>query len=341
VRVCFLRAGPGPVEHAEALRGAGAEVVVAERAPAGTAFDVVVACGWRCAGEAFRADAARRAFLVTRLEHRALAAERPERLAAVVALDLPFELLVTSAWLDEALAEQHPHARRRRVPLGRPEVRSEAGAPGSGLRVLGAPPEVLGRCRAPVEAAGADGFDVVVALDTLLVENPGALEAPVSPLSPILDGFAAGAPCVAVPTEGRDEVVAHRVNGLVVDPDDVAGAAAALDLLATRPDLLEELRAGARQTAAAWPSWADAGAGLLAVLEELLAAPAEYDAAWPAALMADATAEAAKLSAQESARSDAMHAWARELEARAGGRAAAGGGASQVDRLRARLRGRS
>jgi hypothetical protein len=339
VRVCFLRPGSGPVEHAEALRSAGAEVVEAEAAPEG-GFDVVVACGWRVAGEAFRVEAVRRAMLVPVLEHRALAPERPERLAAVIALDLPFELLVTSAWLDDAVGEQHPHARRRRVPLGRPEImlggeRADRDAP---LRVAGAPPELLARCQAPVEAA-VDGVDVVVSLDAPLIEDLAALEPPRSPLSAILDGFAVGATCVAAPTEGRDELVEHRVNGLVVDPDDLAGTAAALDTLATRVDTLRDLQAGARETVKAWPDWAEAGRGMLGVLESLLADEAGYGAAWPAALMADAVAEAVKLSAHEGARTDGMHSWIRQLESRAGVRSP--GAPSQVDRLRARLRGRS
>src|SRR3954469_24891027 len=84
VRVCLLRPGPGPAPHAAALERAGAEVVVAERAVSGR-FDAVVAWGWRVAGEAFCVDAAVRASLVTRLEHRALAQGAPSRLAAVVA----------------------------------------------------------------------------------------------------------------------------------------------------------------------------------------------------------------------------------------------------------------
>jgi glycosyltransferase involved in cell wall biosynthesis len=337
VRVCFLRPGSGPVEHAEALRSAGAEVVEAEAAPEG-GFDVVVACGWRTAGEAFRVDAARRAMLVPVLEHRALAPERPERLAAVVALDLPLELLVTSAWLDDALGEQHPHTRRRRVPLGRRELAfSESGDGGAPLRVAGAPPELLARCQAPVEAAVDGAVDVVVSLDAPLVENLAALAPPRSPLSALLDAFAVGATCVAVPTEGRDELVEHRVNGLVVDPDDLAGAAAALDTLATRVDTLAELQAGARETVKAWPGWAEAGRGMLGVLESLLADEVSYDDAWPAALMADAVAEAVKLSAHESARTDAMYTAIRRLESRPGARAP--GAPSQVDRLRARLRG--
>jgi glycosyltransferase involved in cell wall biosynthesis len=333
MRVCFLSAGPGPVEHAEALRTAGAEVVVAEHAPEGR-FDVVVACGWRAAGEAFRVDARRRVYLVQRLEHRALSPERPERLAAVVALDLPLDLLVTSAWLDDAIAEQHPHARRRRVPLGREDV-AQTERTGGALRVAGSSPELLAMCTQPVEAAG-EGYDVLVALDEPLVEDLAAPAPPESPLAPIVRAFAEGATCVAVPTEGRDELVVHRENGLVVDPDDLQGAARALDEVAADGELRATLQAGALRTMLNWPTWPEAGARLHAALEDLLASPATYDAAWPAALMADATGEAVKLSAYESARNDAMHAWARQLEEH--GRATEPP-PSAVDRLRARLRG--
>jgi hypothetical protein len=245
---------------------------VAEHAPEGR-FDVVVACGWRAAGEAFRVDARRRVYLVQRLEHRALSPERPERLAAVVALDLPLDLLVTSAWLDDAIAEQHPHARRRRVPLGREDV-AQTQRTGGALRVAGSSPELLAKCTQPV--------------------------------------------------------------GLVVDPDDLQGAARALDEVAADGELRATLQAGALRTMLNWPTWPEAGARLHAALEDLLASPATYDAAWPAALMADATGEAVKLSAYESARNDAMHAWARQLEEH--GRATEPP-PSAVDRLRARLRG--
>ena len=141
-----------------------------------------------------------------------------------------------------------------------------------------------------------------------------------------------------MPTEGRDEVVEHRVNGLVVDPDDLAGTAAAIDLLATRPDLLAELRAGARATAERWPSWEEAGAALLGELSAILETPAEFDAAWPAALMTRCAGRGRQaLGAGERAdRRDARV--GAQLEGRAGPRGAA---PTQVDRLRARLRGRS
>src|SRR5690349_12966 len=105
MRVCFLDDERG--EFAPALERAGAEVVVSERAPEGR-FDVAIASSWRVAAEAFRVDAAVRALLVCELEHRGLGLDRPERMAAVAALDLPLEMLVASRWLDAAVAEQHP-----------------------------------------------------------------------------------------------------------------------------------------------------------------------------------------------------------------------------------------
>jgi hypothetical protein len=330
VRVCFLRPGSAPVEHAAALERAGAEVVVASEAPPGR-FDVAIACSWRSASAAFAADAARHAFLVQRLEHRALLPQRPERLAAVAALDLPWHLLVTSRWLDAAVAEQHPHARRRLVRPGRPQVSAAPPADGP-LRIAGAPPEVLDAMQEPHVAAPGD---VLVALDTPFAEDLAAPAPAASPLAPILEAFASGATCVAVPTEGRDELVAHRETGLIVEPDDLAGTAGALDTLARDRELLARLRAGADAAARAWPSWDDAGAALRGALAEILDAPAPDDPSWPARLMADVTAEAAKLSAYESARSDEMHAWARRIEERE--RALAERPPGVVERVRGRL----
>ena len=73
-----------------------------------------------------------------------------------------------------------------------------------------------------------------------------------------------------------------------------------------------------------------------AALGEIVAAEPIADPALPAQLMANAVGEAAKLSAYEGARTDAMHAWAAQLEDRA--RALDAGRPSTAARLRARLR---
>src|SRR3954447_15846828 len=145
VRVCFLRTDPGPVELAAALEQAGdVEVVVTERPPEGR-WDVAIACDWRACAAVFDVDAARPAALLVALEHRALDPARPERLPALLALDLPLDYLVTSAWVERALADARPGARAWRVALPRPAVAVSPVVPADGgpLRVAGAAPEVL------------------------------------------------------------------------------------------------------------------------------------------------------------------------------------------------------
>ena len=86
----------------------------------------------------------------------------------------------------------------------------------------------------------------------------------------------------------------------------------------------------------AWPSRPDAGRELRATLERILAADPPPGAA-PGELMRHALAEAAKLSAYESARADELRAWGARLQERdtAGPPALR----SVARRVRARLRG--
>jgi glycosyltransferase involved in cell wall biosynthesis len=83
---------------------------------------------------------------------------------------------------------------------------------------------------------------------------------------PPLEGFHLGATCVVTPVTGHEEYVVHGENGLVVDWDDPAGTARALDLLAHDRALLHRLRCGAVATARAWPSWEQQGQVMAAAL---------------------------------------------------------------------------
>jgi len=270
-------------------------------------------------------------YLVLRLEHRALPPERPERMAVVAALDLPWDaVLVTSAWLDGAVGEQHPVARRRRVGIGHWGVAAGETTDGP-MRIANAPVEVLEAMEEEWAPANG-GFDVLVDVGEEHGDEPGVL----SPLSPILTAFSLGATAVTVPTEGRDELVVHRETGLVVEPDDVLGTARALDSLARDRELLAQVRAGAAAAASAWPTWEAVGAELRGSLDEVLSvsdAGAAAGGAWVAALMDDVTGEAAKLAAYESARMDEMRAWAARIEER---EAALGEPRSPLGRFRGR-----
>src|SRR3954451_9154921 len=95
-----------------------------DRPPEGRG-DVAIACDWRACAEVFDVDAARHAALLVSLEHRALDPERPERLPALLALDLPLDYLVTSAWVERAVRDVRPGARAWRVSLPRPDVAAD------------------------------------------------------------------------------------------------------------------------------------------------------------------------------------------------------------------------
>jgi glycosyltransferase involved in cell wall biosynthesis len=90
---------------------------------------------------------------------------------------------------------------------------------------------------------------------------------------PPLEAFHMGCTCVTNPVTGHEEYVRHDENALVVDWDDPVGTARALDLLARDRTLLARLRAGALQTARAWPSWDASSAEMADVMRALVAEP--------------------------------------------------------------------
>ncbi len=86
---------------------------------------------------------------------------------------------------------------------------------------------------------------------------------------PPLEGFHMGATCVVAPVTGYDEYIEHGWNGWVVDWDDMAGTARALDLLARDRRLLTFLRTNALETARTWPTWEQSGVFMAAALEQI------------------------------------------------------------------------
>jgi hypothetical protein len=97
---------------------------------------------------------------------------------------------------------------------------------------------------------------------------------------PVLEALHTGTPVITTPYTGHDALVDDWVNGLVVDFDDQAGTAAALDLLAGDRDLLARLGTGAVESMRGWPSSDDTAERFEAALERLLErGPAPPDAA--------------------------------------------------------------
>lgn len=189
-------------------------------------------------------------------------------LDAARAIDaLPISSLVTAQWLAELL----PESVHVRPPLAeREEPREREDGPLRIHAVAGWPQELagtLGEAHEFVEDPG--GADVVLTL-TRAEHLPG----------PTLAAMAQGAAAVATLPPGREEVVVHGENGLVVAWDDPRGTARALDLLARDRALLARLQEGAARAAAAWPSPEEAAPALAAALEDLAARePAGEEAA--------------------------------------------------------------
>src|SRR5215208_752074 len=133
LRLCVLAeglpAGDDPVARVAAELSADNEVVIAlteRNISAGDAavpiasvegsFDVALATSWQTTVHLFGVDAARYVELVSGFEFEAMGAWQAERLAAVVALDLPVDFIATDPSVQSALAELRPDAR---VLLGR------------------------------------------------------------------------------------------------------------------------------------------------------------------------------------------------------------------------------
>jgi hypothetical protein len=140
---------------------------------------------------------------------------------------------------------------------------------------------------APAPAAAAE--PVVVALEGDALDGP-------------LSAMAAGSAVVAsTALRGVGDVVRHGENGFLVEPDDDRGAQRFVALLERDAGLLARVRAAARETAAAWPSWDDAAREFEAALGRLMAQPAPAAARWPVRLMADAMAGVAVMRADQAA----------------------------------------
>lgn len=307
-----------------AFRGLGEVPVLSlDQARACESWDVAVATWWETCSALFQVPARRRAYFVQSLEDRFYRDGDPLRLGAALTHALPVGILTEARWIAETIEETRPGARALLVRNGVAkdvfvapaftEVRREGP-----LRVLiegdpqvwfkGVPDalDAVGAMREPhhvtvvsgQRGSWADGADEVVGpLDARQMAAAYARTDVVLKLSrvegmfgPPLEGMHCGATCVVSAVTGHEEYVEHGVNGLVVDWDDTRGTSRALDLLARDRRLLHALRAGAAQTARAWPSWEQAGAFMALALRELARRPAGDGEGAAAAMLADARA---------------------------------------------------
>jgi O-antigen biosynthesis protein len=270
-------------------------------------YDVAVATWWETAGHLFELPAARHACFVQSLEDRFYEAGTPLRAEASLALDVPVRFITEARWIARTLEALFPGERVRYVrnglakdvfpPVDAVPVRGA----GESLRIIvegssqvpfKGVPEALAATAAMGEphhvtivspdGSGAElGADRVLGpvsqreLAGLYAESDVLLKLSrvEGMFGPPLEAFHRGATCVVSPVSGHDEYVEHGENGLVVDWDDPAGTARALDLLARDRALLHRLRTGALATARGWPSWEQQGQVMAAALLALRREP--------------------------------------------------------------------
>jgi hypothetical protein len=88
---------------------------------------------------------------------------------------------------------------------------------------------------------------------------------------PPLEMFHCGGTAIVYDVSGHDEYIVHGQNSLVAKMGDEAAVVGHLRRLRDDPRLLADLKAGALDTARAWPDWEQSSALFLAHLEGLLA----------------------------------------------------------------------
>lgn len=86
---------------------------------------------------------------------------------------------------------------------------------------------------------------------------------------PPLEMFHCGGTAIVYAVSGHDEYIRHGHNALVANMHDEAAVLRHLKQLRDDPSLLDRLKAGARETADAWPGWPESSAVFTAQLEAL------------------------------------------------------------------------
>ena len=268
-------------------------------------FDVAVSTWWETAYSLFQLRSRRYASFVQSLEDRFYEGhESVERLAARLTLDLPVSFITEAEWISQSLAQLRPGAP---VQLVRNGIDKETFAPVDSapehdgpLRVLieGAPDswfkgvndslKAVNLMREPYRLTlvcptreGLRPADAAIALGPLTPAELAGVYTDSDVLlklskvegmyGPPLEAFHKGATCVTTEVTGHGEYIRHGANALVVDWDDRPGTAAQLDLLARDRALLARLRAGALETARAWPDWNASSVEMAAALSGIAA----------------------------------------------------------------------
>jgi hypothetical protein len=283
-------------------------------ATAGDEVDVAVATWWPTTEALWDVAARRRVVLLQSLDQRYYRDDEPaDRLGAAAVLDLPVGFVAVSDHLARVVEAWRGETDVVRVVSPGIDKDVFAAAParagGGPLRVLveghaGMWFKGVAEAVAAVRRMRAPATVTVVGAEPSAATDLGAdsVRGGLSPREmaavyaehdvllklsrfeglglPVLEALHVGRPVVTTPVGGAAGIVEHGVNGFVVGFDDEPGTVEALDRLAGDPELRARLGAGARATAARWPSAAEGATAFAAALASLLDAdPPDPDAA--------------------------------------------------------------
>jgi glycosyltransferase involved in cell wall biosynthesis len=257
-------------------------------------FDLVVATWWRTVYELHRVKARRYLYFVQSVEARFYALDQPRfaKLAAAT-YDLPLSAITISPWLQAYLALEHARPalltpngidKQRFTPFGPAfEPRTDGM-----LRVLVEGPIEVQMKQVPetIEAVrDSKAGELWLLTSSSTDDYPGVdrvfsrVPIDVTPgiyrscdvlvklsrvegmFGPPLEMMHCGGTAIVWDVTGHEDYVAHGENGLVAPTGDYDSVVAAVDRLATDPELTARLSSGALGTAAGWPSWEASSAG--------------------------------------------------------------------------------
>lgn len=269
-------------------------------------FDIAVATFWKTVLELHRVDARQYVYFVQSIESRFFQAEDAQMRQLVDSTyDLRLPSITEATWIREHLRQFHGSE----CLLARNGIRKEVYTPHGERHAA----RVAGRLRVMVEGSFGVPFKNTaktvrlvrrarpwqswLLTSTDLPWYPGAdrvfSQVPITEVSkiyrscdvivklslvegmfgPPLEMFHCGGTAIVYDVSGFDEYIVHGSNALVAPMHDENAVLEHLRQLRESPRLLEDLKAGAAETASQWPDWPQSSARFVEHLETWFAAP--------------------------------------------------------------------
>lgn len=271
-------------------------------AEASSRYDVAIATFWMTAYKLPKINAARYLYFVQSIESRFYPKEEtPLRLLAEASYSLPLTCITEAGWIQRYLRDHFAkEATLARNGIDKEIFRLEGAAfaprqPGR-FRLLAegpleAPYKNVAKAIQLCRKAGADevwlltssAVDHCPGVDRVFSRIPLAKTAEVyrscdaivklsyveGMYGPPLEMFHCGGTAVTYAVSGHEEYIENGVNALVAGIDDEDAVVAALRRMKKDASLLQELKHGALQTAAAWPGWPAASSVFVKAVEAM------------------------------------------------------------------------